>query len=171
VDDYDSQSYWEINLSARQWAKIPTSASPWHNPEAGDPVRESRKKTVEEVSLLLHGMIVAALTPRQREVVDLYYFENLTQAEIAHLLGISQPTVSQHLRGKAHAGKSVGGAFLRLRKAIHKAAARQEGTAPRHAQIIRALDQLLDSSITRRRARRLLDDLARPDEAHMSNRS
>ena len=41
----------------------------------------------------------AAMTEKQREVFDLYYEDNLTQAEIAELLGISQKAVDYRLNG------------------------------------------------------------------------
>ena len=54
--------------------------------------------------------------PRQREVVELYFFAGLTLYEIADRLGILVPSVSQHLFGKVRGGKRVGGAIPKLRK-------------------------------------------------------
>ncbi|MCK4625066.1 MAG: sigma-70 family RNA polymerase sigma factor [Phycisphaerae bacterium] len=40
----------------------------------------------------------AGLTDRQTECLALYYFDDYTQDEIAERLGITQPTVVQHLQ-------------------------------------------------------------------------
>jgi len=58
------------------------------------------------------------LTPRQREIVHLYFFEKMTEHEISQQLGISVPSVSQHLFGKSRGGKVVGGAIPKLRKKL-----------------------------------------------------
>ncbi len=52
-----------------------------------------RKKIVQE----LHRSF-EYLTPRQMECIQLFYREGLTQRQIASQLGISQPTVTQHLQ-------------------------------------------------------------------------
>jgi RNA polymerase sigma factor (sigma-70 family) len=41
----------------------------------------------------------ARLTPRQREAMNLYYLKCLTQEEGAEVMGVSQKTFDQHLRG------------------------------------------------------------------------
>ena len=46
--------------------------------------------------------------PRQREVVELYFFAGLTLYEIADRLGILVPSVSQHLFGKVRGGEEGG---------------------------------------------------------------
>ncbi len=38
------------------------------------------------------------LTPRQMKCIQLFYWEGLTQRQIASQLGISQPTVAQHIQ-------------------------------------------------------------------------
>jgi RNA polymerase sigma factor (sigma-70 family) len=48
-------------------------------------LREALPKAMEE------------LTERQREVVILYYWEQMTQEEIAVRLKLTQPTVNEHL--------------------------------------------------------------------------
>jgi predicted transcriptional regulator len=115
------------------------------------------------MTLILQAVLISALTPRQRQVLELYLLDNRTQVEIAEALGLTQVTVSQHLTGKRRGGSRVGGAFRKIRKAIHKAAARRKHSDTRSAQIINAMDQLLDQSLTHRRARALLDALARPE--------
>ena len=63
-------------------------------------------------------VISKGLTARQREVIDLYFRQQHTQARTAQKLGITQPTVSQHLNGKMRDGKKVGGAIRRIRKSL-----------------------------------------------------
>ena len=48
-----------------------------------------RKETREEV--------LAAMTDKQREVFVLYYDRGYRQQEIAEMLGVSQPTICEHL--------------------------------------------------------------------------
>ena len=156
----DRESEWcEVQLNQRQWANMPESAGLL----AGEPsegAAEARLRVNEEMGLILHVMVLeAALTKIQRQVLELYYFEGRKQVDIAMALGISQPTVSQHLRGKKRGGRHVGGALNKLRKAIHKAALRLRTVATRAAQIIRVMDERQDQSITRRRVKRLMDEL------------
>ena len=49
----------------------------------------------------------------------MYFLHDHTQVHIAHKLGISQPTVNQHLNGKKRNGKKVGGSIRKIRKMIH----------------------------------------------------
>ena len=162
MNEQDDPHWREVQLESQQWANIPQSASLWAGAPP-DQAADLRLRTAEEIALTLHAVMVTALTPRQREVMELYYLEDRTQVEIATALGISQATVSQHLTGKRRGNSRVGGAFRKIRKAIHKAAERRTHSDTRFTQIIKTLDQLLDQSLTHRRARMLLDTLARSD--------
>jgi len=157
---HNDVSWREVQFEPHQWANIPQSASLWPNPPS-DQATELRLRTAEEIALILHAVMVTALTQRQRQIMELYYLEDRTQVEIATTLGISQATISQHLTGKRRGSARVGGAFRKIRKTIHKAAKRRAHPDTRFTQIIRTLDDLLDHSITHRRARSLLDTLAR----------
>ena len=66
------------------------------------------------------------LTDKQREVVLLYFFEELNQRQIAERLGISQQSVSEHLYGKMRNGRAVGGALRKLRRACAEQGIRLE---------------------------------------------
>jgi len=159
----NNASHWrEVQFEPEQWSNTPQSASLWPN-DPPDPEAERRLRTAQEIALLLHAVMVTALTPRQRQIMELYYLEDRTQVEIATALGIAQATVSQHLTGKRRGRSRVGGAFRKIRKAIHKAAKRRRQPDNRYAQIIKTLDQLLDHTLTHRRAKSLLDTLARAD--------
>ncbi|MFC1525900.1 RNA polymerase sigma factor [Candidatus Latescibacterota bacterium] len=59
-----------------------------------------------------------ALTPRQGDVVRMYFLDELTVYEIAERLGVSATCVIQHLFGRSRGGKRVGGALPKLRKAM-----------------------------------------------------
>ena len=155
----DDGSWRETQFTPEQWARVPSTASPWHMPSPA-PGADERLRTAEEIALVLHAIMVTALTQRQRQVMELYYLEHRTQVEVATALGITQATVSQHLKGKRRGQTHVGGAFRKIRKAIRRAAARHVHGGGRYAEIITALDTLLDSSITRRRARNVIDTLA-----------
>jgi RNA polymerase sigma factor (sigma-70 family) len=65
---------------------------------------------------LLHQLVATGLTERQRQIVHLTFDEQLTQAEVAERLGISQQVVSKQLYGVVRDGKRIGGAIRRLRQ-------------------------------------------------------
>jgi DNA-directed RNA polymerase specialized sigma24 family protein len=158
MNKHDDLNWRDVQLEPQQWANIPQSAGLWAN-DAPDDATELRLRTNEEIVLILKVLMVSALTPRQRQVLDLYFWEACSQVEVAAAMGISQAAVCQHLTGQIHGRTKVGGAFRKLRKAIHKKARRKRGPDSRYNQIIKTLDQLLDRSLTHRRARALLDAL------------
>lgn len=150
----------ETYFTPEQWACVPADRQMWHRPESDQDI-DDRLRAAEEIGLVVQAIMVSALTPRQRGVVELYYLEDQSQVEVAASLGITQATVSQHLKGKLRGGKPVGGAFRKIRKAIHNRALSHAGDNTRYAEIIAAFDALLDSSLTRRRARHLLGSLSK----------
>jgi len=158
--NHDNDGSWrETYFTPEQWACVPASAQMGYRSESDQDI-DDRLRAAEEIGLVVSALMVSALTPRQREVMELYYLENMTQVEVAATLGITQVTVSQHLKGKQRGGKPVGGAFRKIRKAIHKRALTHAGDNTRYAEIIAAFDALLDSSLTRRRARHILGSLS-----------
>jgi RNA polymerase sigma factor (sigma-70 family) len=66
----------------------------------------------------LRDALVGALTLKQREVIEMHFFEGLSQGEIARRLGVSQQVVQKRLHGDRREGKLVGGALPRLREAL-----------------------------------------------------
>ena len=82
-----------------------------------DAVEDDHEDEVrEELFALLRDLVATGLTERQREIVRLTYDEQLTQAEVASRLGISQQVVSRQLFGVIRDGKRIGGAIRRLRQ-------------------------------------------------------
>lgn len=157
---YDDAGSWrETFFTPEQWACVPASKRMGYRAESDQDIDE-RLRAAEEIGLVVQAIMLSALTPRQRQVMELYYLENQTQVEVAATLGITQVTVSQHLKGKQRGGKPVGGAFRNIRKAIHKAALSRVDEKSRYASIIAVLDALLDASLTRRRARHILGSLS-----------
>ncbi len=65
---------------------------------------------------------LAALTPKQREAVELHFFEGLSQGAIARRLGISQQVIQKRLHGVQRRGRRIGGALPRLRSVLSGAA-------------------------------------------------
>jgi RNA polymerase sigma factor (sigma-70 family) len=64
----------------------------------------------------IRAIISTRLTAQQRRIVELYFFENKTQQEIAAELGINQQVVSKHLFGAMRGSEKVGGAIKKLKK-------------------------------------------------------
>lgn len=62
--------------------------------------------------------VQSVLTEKQREAVELFFFEGLSQSEIARRLGISQQVVQRRLYGAPRGGAVVGGAIAKLRVAL-----------------------------------------------------
>jgi RNA polymerase sigma factor (sigma-70 family) len=66
----------------------------------------------------LRRAIQRELTPRQRQVVELTYFQGCSQRETAARLGVSQQVVHKCLHGTKRRGRTIGGALKRLRAAL-----------------------------------------------------
>jgi predicted transcriptional regulator len=157
---YDDGSWREDHLSREQWEQVALRQWLGRSPYSLEEI-EARLQTEHEMGLLAQVIMLSALTLRQRQVVELYCMEGRTQVEVAKVLAISQATVSQHLMGKLRNGHYVGGAFRKIRKAIHKAAKLRAGDDTRPAQILAVFDELLDSAITRHRASEIIKRLSR----------
>jgi hypothetical protein len=72
----------------------------------------------ERLCAAVRDAVETALTPKQREVVEAYFFDGLSQGEIARRLGVAQQVVQKRLFGAPRGGRVVGGAMLRLRQAL-----------------------------------------------------
>jgi RNA polymerase sigma factor (sigma-70 family) len=111
-----------VSPEDRNWREIPfapdvldlwdVGADGTADPE--DPRRAALRAALVEA---LTELVATRLTPRQRRIVELYFYEGRTQQQIAGDLGISQQVVSRQLFGVVRDGKKVGGALKRLRDA------------------------------------------------------
>jgi RNA polymerase sigma factor (sigma-70 family) len=103
----------------RSWREIPFSPdvldSWFTDPGPDEPEDPRRARLRAELVAVLRELVATQLTDRQRRIVELYFYEGRTQAEIAAELGISQQVVSRQLFGVVRNGKKVGGAIKRLR--------------------------------------------------------
>ena len=66
----------------------------------------------------VRAAVATVLTEKQREAVELFFFEGLSQSEIARRLGISQQVVHKRIFGAPREGVVVGGALAKLREAL-----------------------------------------------------
>jgi RNA polymerase sigma factor (sigma-70 family) len=71
-----------------------------------------------EVDDAVRRAVETALTDKQREAVELFFFEGLSQSEIARRLGVSQQVIQKRLFGVARRGIVIGGAIARLREVL-----------------------------------------------------
>ena len=72
----------------------------------------------EQIDLAVRHAVGTVLTDKQREAVELFFFEGLSQSEIARRLGVSQQVIQKRLYGAPRRGAVVGGAIARLREAL-----------------------------------------------------
>ena len=74
--------------------------------------------TDEDLDLAVREAVSSALTEKQREAVELFFFEGLSQSEIARRLGVSQQVIQKRIYGANRGGVLVGGALAKLREAL-----------------------------------------------------
>ena len=82
--------------------------------------QQQRQQAKDEAIALIKELITTRLTDKQRQIVELYFYEGQTQAQIAEKLNINQQVVSKHLFGAIRNGQRVGGAMRKLRKLCEK---------------------------------------------------
>ncbi|MDD9940212.1 MAG: hypothetical protein OXU20_04020 [Myxococcales bacterium] len=66
----------------------------------------------------IRDAVATALSDKQREAVEAYFFEGLSQAAIARRCGVTQQVVHKRLYGTVRGGRRVGGALPRLRDVL-----------------------------------------------------
>ncbi len=72
----------------------------------------------DERACEVRRVVAESLSPKQREVVEAYYFEGLSELEIARRLGVTQQVVHKRIHGVRRDGRAIGGALKRLADAL-----------------------------------------------------
>lgn len=75
-------------------------------PPPGDALQRAQERLRRALGLL---------TPSQREAVELFYFDGLSEGQTGHRLGVSQQSIHRRIHGVPRGGRVVGGALSRLR--------------------------------------------------------
>lgn len=145
----------EIFLDYEQWQNIGEDKLPWYEYNHSSTKRTEIAAIQRLIIPCIREIITSGLTSRQREIIAMYFLYNRTQVFIARKLGISQPTVSQHLNGKKRNGKKIGGSIRKIRKIIHHLSSTHK-THQGQSYIIHMLGQLLDDTTTIRKSSELI---------------
>ena len=150
--DFDEPNYYkqEKFLDYEEWQNIPENKRPWY--EYNHSLNDRKEiSTIQKMIIpCIEEIVASGLTSRQKQIVTMYFLLNQTQVFIAKKLGISQPTVSQHLNGKKRKGKKVGGSIKKIRKKIHKMSSTQHKANFNGSHILDTLTQLLEEKSLRR---------------------
>lgn len=85
----DDGHWWETLRTPEQWAQVPATRRMWYNPDSTEETEE-RQQTAHEMGLVVQVFMLSSLTLRQRQVVELYCLEGLTQVEVATALRIER---------------------------------------------------------------------------------
>jgi DNA-directed RNA polymerase specialized sigma24 family protein len=75
-------------------------------------------ETSPELLLAVREAVETELSARQREVVEGYFFQGLSQPELAVKLGIRQQVIHKCLYGSKRKGRMVGGALKKLQAVL-----------------------------------------------------
>jgi len=118
--------FWETTIASESWGKFRLEDALWYEHPDDAAERHERLERAEALWPAVRAVMDEVLSPRQREIVTLYFFEQLNQREIAERLTIAQQSVSEHLYGKVRNGRAVGGAIQKLRKACARRGVRWE---------------------------------------------
>ena len=92
--------------------KLPSELGLWRQ-------HAPRDAAQDRLFLALHRAIEQVLTQKQRDVIELFFFEGLSQGEIARRLGVSQQVIHKRIYGVRRRGRQIGGALSCLRKALY----------------------------------------------------
>lgn len=109
---------YETHLDLSHWNNLDAQSRNWSEYNEDSDQMRQREELTSHIIQLIKTEILPKLTPRQREITLLYFECHCKEEEIARKLGISQPTVSQHLFGKRRGEKIVGGSVRKIRKLI-----------------------------------------------------
>lgn len=109
---YDPR-FWELPFDPGDLDALPEGLVDAPDDDRSPADAAARKDALEAIGELVR----TGLTAKQREIVQLYFYDGCSQVEIAARLGISQQVVSRQLFGVVRDGRRIGGAIARLRKA------------------------------------------------------
>ena len=148
----------EIHLDKNHWNNLDAEYKNWSEYNKNPDQIRRREELVKKLIELIKVEVLPKLTERQRQITKLYFEFQLNEDKIARILGISQPTVSQHIFGKKRNGKKVGGSLRKIRKIILKKSYGMD-TSTSQSEYIMVLQQLLDAKRSLRRKTSLLEAL------------
>ena len=115
--------FWEINVEPEVLETMLTSPDILEEllSNSVDEQAQAEKDQLRSDALAqIKILIQTKLTEKQRQIVEMYFYQGKTQQEIAKELGINQQVVSKHLFGVLRDGQKVGGAIRKLQKSCEK---------------------------------------------------
>lgn len=89
-----------------------------HGLWSGHDASEQLQRDADALSDAVRAAVARVLTDKQREVVEMHFFEGLSQGEIARQLDVTQQVVQKRIYGVSRSGRTIGGALARLREAL-----------------------------------------------------
>ena len=117
---YFNPDYWEIPIGFNKLTEFDAKCTLWYETDEERESRWTREDKQEQFMPRLIEIIENELTPKQRQAIVLYFFEQKTQEEIGRIMGIPHQVVSQHIYGIRRNGKKIGGAIMKIRKICRK---------------------------------------------------
>jgi len=139
-----------IHLDSDHWNNLDAKYRNWSEYNGNSEQMWQREALTKTIIENIKIEILPGLTSRQQQVIQLYFEYQLRQVQIAKILGISQPTVSQHISGKKRNGKKIGGSIHKIRKTILKKS-RCRRTSSSNPAYMSVLQKLLDEKISLRK--------------------
>ncbi len=147
----------EIHLGVNHWNNLDAKYKNWSEYNKNAVHIRRREELVKKLINLIKVEMAPLLTTRQRQITKLYFDKELNEDQIARILGISQPTVSQHLFGKKRNGKKIGGSIRKIRKIILKNSCSQDVIG--QSEYLIALKKFLDGTMRPMRKKYILKPL------------
>ena len=148
----------EIHLDVNHWNNLDAMYKNWSEYNGNSDQMGQREELVKKFIELIKVEVLPKLTERQRQITQLYFEFQLNEDEIARTLGISQPTVSQHIFGKKRNGKKIGGSIRKIQKTILKKSHHQNKPAS-ESEYFMVFQKLLDAKMSLRGKISLLETL------------
>ena len=113
-------AFWEVPLDSKRARSLRQEDHLYYESTQERSERLQRRDREPRLLEELKRLMDSTLSTRQREVVELYFFEQMTEEEIANRFGIARQVVNQHLFGIHRGGRRIGGAVKKLRKVAHQ---------------------------------------------------